>query len=98
MRYADSNCTHTEVYQPKHGYRFTGPCLITGNQYSVFVPARELFAHRSGALIQDAMPSVSAGDREFLMTGMSPDGWNQAFPNEDAEEMDHTAAEIGGES
>jgi len=72
MRYLDINCSYTEN---QHGYIFTGPCIITGKRYSVFVPGPELFAYRQGALMQNAMPSVSAEDREFLMSGISPEGW-----------------------
>lgn len=79
MRYADSSCTYEEVFQPAHGYKFTGPCFVTGKPYSVFVPAAELFAYRQGAYIQNAMPSVSREDREFLLSGMSPEAWDATF-------------------
>jgi hypothetical protein len=32
-----------------------------------------------GALIQDAMPNVSAEDREFIKTGITPEEWNETF-------------------
>lgn len=76
MRYADSHCSYTETAE---GYTFTGPCMITGKPHSVFIPGPELFAYRQGRLIQDAMPSVSVADREFLMSGYSPEGWGQVF-------------------
>lgn len=78
MYYADSRCTVTERRDP-HVYVFTGPCLATGKTYSVTVPAAELFAYRAGAMIQDALVSVSAEDREFLMSGFSPEGWDETF-------------------
>ena len=83
MRYADSHCEYVESYKPKHTYIFTGPCVITGKPYSVTVPGDELYAYRRGAYIQDAMPSVSKDDREFLMSGMSPEGWNETFGGEE---------------
>jgi hypothetical protein len=83
MRYADNHCTYTEQYRPRHTYTFTGKCVVTGKPHSVTVPAAELYAYRSGAYIQNAMPSVSAEDREFLMSGYSPAGWARAFPQED---------------
>lgn len=84
MRYADRHCTYTESHTPRHTYTFTGPCFVTGKPYSVTVPAEELFAYRQGKYIQDAMPSVSKEDREFLISGTSPDGWRQLFgdPND----------------
>lgn len=83
MRYASARCTYTEVYKPVHAYIFTGPCMVTGKPYSVTVPAAELFAYNQGGHIQDAMPSVKAEDREFLMSGYSPEGWNQMFGQDD---------------
>ena len=32
-------------------------------------------AWKSGVLIQDAMPNLSADDREYIMTGMTPEDW-----------------------
>ena len=83
MRYADSHCEYVENYKPEHTYTFTGPCVVTGKPYSVTVPGDELYAYRRGAYIQDAMPSVSKDDREFLMSGMSPEGWNETFGGEE---------------
>ncbi len=66
MRYLD-HIQYTEVFEPTHGYNFHD------DRYSVFVPANELFAYRQGELIQNAMPSLNADDREFLMTGIIPE-------------------------
>lgn len=38
-----------------------------------------------GMHIQDAMPNVSAGDREFLMNGVTPEEWNEIFGECDCE-------------
>ena len=75
MRYADNSCTYVEKYNP-HVYVFKGECIMSGVQHEVKVPANELFAYRRGGYIQEAMSSVSAGDREFLMTGISPDAYD----------------------
>jgi hypothetical protein len=83
MLYADAACTYTETIENNiHFYIFTGPCFKTKKPYTVKVPATELFAYRRGQLIQTAMPSVSNEDREFLMSGYSPEGWKQTFGNE----------------
>jgi hypothetical protein len=34
-------------------------------------------------LIQEAMPDLTPDQREFLMTGTTPEEWNDAFPPED---------------
>jgi len=93
MRYADSRCVCNESFENgKHTYTFTGPCFHTGKPYSVSVPAAGLFKYRNGAYIQDAFPEVSKEDREFLMSGYSPEGWKQLFGSledfEDEEDSD----------
>jgi hypothetical protein len=82
MRYANSLCRYKEVFEPEHAYVFTGLCTVTRKEVSVTVPAKELYAYRKGALIQDAMPSVSKDDREFLMSGISGEGWRQMFKDD----------------
>lgn len=83
MRYADSNCTYIENFNPSHVYIFTGKCIVTGKMHSVTVPGNELQEYRKGIkLIQDAMPSLSAEDREFLISGTSPEGWKELFKDE----------------
>ena len=32
-----------------------------------------------GKLVQDAFPNLSADDREFIMTGITPDEWDETF-------------------
>jgi len=84
MRYADSRCTYTEELRDgEHVYIFTGPCIATGKLYSVVVPGEGLFKYRRGALIQNAFPNMSAGDREFLMSGYSPEAFDEIFGEED---------------
>jgi hypothetical protein len=36
----------------------------------------------SGVLIQNAMPHLTADEREFIMTGITPDVWEQMFSEE----------------
>lgn len=38
-----------------------------------------------GAHIQDAMPNVSPEDREFLISGSTPEDWETLFPEEEDE-------------
>lgn len=64
--------THTEGI-----YHVRGPCAITGKDYVTCYPERGIQLWIGGMHIQDAMPEVSASDREFLMTGISPEGWDQ---------------------
>jgi hypothetical protein len=36
-------------------------------------------AYNNGALIQKAFPFLNADQREFLMSGLTPDEWNAIF-------------------
>lgn len=35
--------------------------------------------HAAGTLVQNVFPGLSADDREFLMTGITPEEWDAAF-------------------
>ena len=59
--------------------QITGKCVFTGEEYQCQVPAKGLERWLAGEHIQDAMPTVSADDREFIKSGISPKGWNLAF-------------------
>jgi hypothetical protein len=37
----------------------------------------------NGALIQNAFPTLSADEREFLMTGITPEEWQAAFGDDE---------------
>jgi hypothetical protein len=88
MRYADSRCEIVESYKPEHTYTFVGPCLVTGKEQRVTVKAEDLFRYRQGSYVQDAFPYLDKGDREFLISGYSDEGWKQVFgdPDSDAED------------
>jgi hypothetical protein len=46
-----------------------------------------------GAMIQDAMPNLTAPQREFLMTGLTEEEWEQMWgkddDNDDRKEIPH---------
>lgn len=86
MLYADDYCICTELHELEHIYVFSGICVITKKPHSVAIPAKELYAYRRGGLIQVAMPSLSADEREFLMTGISNEGWKIIFAKDQGEE------------
>lgn len=72
--------TYTEHYKDGlQTYTFTGPCIKTGKPYSVTVPGEGLYRYHQGELIQRCFPNLSVDDREFLMSGYSPEGWQLAF-------------------
>ena len=50
------------------------------------VTEEQLLAWEMGELIQNAMPQLSADDREFVKTGSTGEEWDQLFGG--AEEME----------
>ncbi len=47
------------------------------------VTQEQLDAYKAGALLQDAFPDLSADDREFIKTGITPEEWAAQFPEDD---------------
>lgn len=43
------------------------------------VTARQIASWEKGELIQDAMPNLTAGEREFIKLGITPDEWDDIF-------------------
>lgn len=69
-------------------------CVITGKPYAVIVTEAEYFRWKVDLVnAQDAFPDLSPGDREFILTGISPEGWNSLFPTE----IEQFPSEIEGE-
>ena len=55
--------------------------IITGKVHTleVNVTHRQIALWQSGVNIQEAMPHLSVEDREFLISGTTPEEWNDAF-------------------
>lgn len=69
----------TRTPNPDGTVTLTGPCFVTKQPYSVTVPAVALAKYESGTLAQVAFPMLSRDEREFLISGTSPDGWRELF-------------------
>ena len=58
---------------------------LTGETSGMIIPLGWMAFHnryakwKEGALIQDAFPECSPEQREFLMTGITPSEWEEAF-------------------
>lgn len=52
------------------------------NVLDIPVTDAQLSLWSSGVLIQDAMPNLTPDEREFIMTGITPDEWEAAFGGE----------------
>jgi hypothetical protein len=57
----------------------TSPLTGNVNTREIDVTEKQLAAWKGGMLIQDAMPNVSSEDREFLMSGFTPEDWAHMF-------------------
>lgn len=59
----------------------TKKSMVTGNitTKDIDVSVQQLDAWQNGMLIQDAMPQVSAPDREFIKTGITREEWDGLF-------------------
>jgi len=82
MLYADSFCSYTE---DKRGYIYKGPCRQCKKETRAIIPPPELYAYRQGTRLQHAMPSVSDGDREFLLTGNCSICWQKMLDEEEGD-------------
>jgi hypothetical protein len=63
--------------------------FIDGKENSMELPlteeefaAKELIRENTGALIQNVYPNLTADQREFIKTGITPELWNKMFGNE----------------
>ena len=62
------------------------------NEREIEVTEVQMELWQSGMCIQNAMPHLSADDREFLMTGITSEEWDETFKEPssiDKEPSDH---------
>jgi len=53
--------------------------ILSGKSHEMEIDVinKEIALWMEGALIQDAMPNLTASEREFLMTGITPNEWGE---------------------
>ena len=57
-----------------------GRCVFTGEDYAVSVMKRDWDLYKTGSVLaQNVFPQLSPDDREFLISGISPNGWKLQF-------------------
>ena len=61
---------------------------ISGKQHTMEIPVtqQQIDAWERGELIHKAMPEVPAELREFILSGITPEEWNDLFGRIDEEE------------
>jgi hypothetical protein len=59
----------------------TRQCPFTGaiNTQKIEVTQDQIDAWNNGKLIQEAMPDLTAGEREFIKTGITDEVWTSTF-------------------
>jgi len=53
------------------------------NVMDIDITQEQLALWEGGMLIQDAMPNIGSDEREFIMTGITPQEWDNAMGIED---------------
>lgn len=58
---------------------FTKTSMLTGITRTMDLPVTEqqLELYQKGVLIQDAMSNLTAAEREFILTGITDEEWNE---------------------
>ena len=49
------------------------------HEMEIDVSDKQIALWLEGALIQDVMPNLTPDEREFIMTGITPAEWDEAF-------------------
>lgn len=65
--------------------RITRTSILTGitRTAEIDVSEEQLHLWEGGALIQNVMPHLSPDEREFILSGATPDEWGEAFPEDE---------------
>lgn len=84
MKTTKGKLNHGATYEDNgESVTIKGHCIFSGGFFKCTVPSKEFNIWLAGKHIQEAMPNVSANDREFLISGISPQGWSNLFPEEE---------------
>lgn len=82
----------TATVQEDGRIRLSGPCVVTGREHSVVVSREDVLAYfQCRVNAREAFPELAKEDREFLISGTSPEGWEMLFgctQDSDEEEND----------
>ena len=66
----------------------TRTSILSGKESTMDLPitVEQIAKWQSGELIQDVFPDLPKEQREFLLSGITPEEWEKAFPPEDDDE------------
>jgi hypothetical protein len=57
------------------------------NEREIDITPEQYARWESGVFIQTVAPHLSADDREFIISGCTPEDWNTLFPPEEEEKQ-----------
>lgn len=77
--------TTTIIYKPDGTAEVSRSSPLTRGVVTRTLPltVEQILKWEQGALIQNAMPHLTADQREFLLTGMSDNDWNENFADDE---------------
>lgn len=75
---------HDVELQPDGTLSVTGKCPLSGKEWRLTGLNSVAYGDwKDGMLIQEAFPQLNKDQRELLITGITPEAWNQAFGEEE---------------
>lgn len=78
--FRDGCCTlNVASLDPEFKVAVRGPCYECGKPREVVVSDAALRKFRAGSFAQDCFPELSAEQREFLISGICGDCWEEMF-------------------
>ena len=85
-RFAFSDRVTRTVSADGQDVTFSGECLFDNHPFSITTKLTDANRWINGESIQNCFPHLSADDREILLSGISPNHWNELFPQEHEDE------------
>jgi len=85
-KYAFSAAVTTTLADPettRNTLRLEGPCVYCRQPQTMVVAAESLIKFGGGGAVQKCFPTLTAGQREFLLSGTCDDCWDKMFPETD---------------
>ena len=65
------------------------PSVTNDDQFAMFMLGMSMYCH-SDHYVQDCFPSLSPDEREYLITGATPEMWDRFFNSMEAEKDDES--------
>ena len=81
-RFAFTNRVTRTVSADGQNVTFSGECLFDNHPFSITTKLSDANRWINGANIADCFADLSAEDREILLSGISPNHWNELFSQE----------------